>query len=337
MYLAINNIRGRRKLFIRDSSFDPDRNCWLSRDLFDLGGNPALYIEYPGDNAFYLDETLCEQLSGQVDDLDLCELEELFWPFIKKELRDKLEPFYCRSRSKIRERRKKAQKDLGEEQVHVFDKRRIYYLRYGATDQRRISSLPRKYYVELLGKSRDEMEQYFLQLENSLQPREYKEYVYVIFDLPRFFTESFARSVPGGLNQDKLDEYFIGEVCHLHKDKQFWACFPAGNKLHEYLRRYVIMFFDYDFQTGEAWNEYIRDFINSRRFHQQAAAKPAMDMDEIAEIFGEPLEKLQKMNRRALLKLYREKAHELHPDKGGEHDEFVRLTEAYNELSKGMK
>ena len=337
MYLAINNIRGRRKFFIRDSSFDPERNCWLSRDLFDLGSDPAHYIEYPGGNAFYLDEILCEQVADLVHDLDFCELEELFWPFLKKDIRDKLEPFQCRSRSKIREREKKAQKDLGEEQVHVFDKRRIYYLRYGATDQRRISSLPRKYYVELLGKSRDEMEQYFVQLESSLQPREYKEYVYVIFDLPRFFTESFARSVPGGLNQDKLDKYLIGEVCRLHEDQQFWACFPAGNKLHGYLRRYVIMFFDYDFQTGDAWNEYLRDFINSRKSFRYPAAKSSMTLGEIAEIFGEPLEKLQKMNRRALLKLYREKAHELHPDKGGAHDEFVRLTEAYNELLKGMK
>jgi len=336
MYLAINNIRGRRNFFIRDSSFDPDRNCWLSRNLFDLGSNPSDYIEYPGGNAFYLDEELCDRLADQVPDMDPCELEELFWPFIKKDIRDKLEPFQCRSRSKIRERKKKAQKDLSEEQVQIFDKRRILFLRYGLTDQRRIAQLPRKYYTELLGKSRDEIEQYFLQLESSLQPLEYKEYVYVIFDLPQYFTESFARSVPGGLDQDKMDEYFLKEICRLHDDQQFWTCFQAGKKLHEYLRRYVIMFFDYDFQTGDAWNQYIRDFINSRRFHQPAAVKPSMEMDEIVEIFGEPLEELQKMNRRALTKLFRERAHDLHPDKGGEHDEFVRLTEAYNELLKGM-
>ena len=38
------------------------------------------------------------------------------------------------------------------------------------------------------------------------------------------------------------------------------------------------------------------------------------------------------MNKNDLTKLYRQKAHELHPDKGGEHDEFVRLCEAYEEL-----
>jgi hypothetical protein len=309
----------------------------LSRNLFDLGSNPSDYIEYPGGNSFYLDEELCDRLADKVPDMDPCELEELFWPFIKKNIRDKLEPFQCRSRSKIRERKKKAQKDLSGENIHVFDKRRILYLRYGVTDQRRVARLPRKYYTELLGKSRDEIEQYFLQLENSLQPQEYKEYVYVIFGLSRYFTESFARSIPGGLDQNKLDEYFVKEICRLDDDQQFWVCFPAGKSMHEYLRRYVIMFFDYGFQTGNAWDEYLRNFINSKRFHQQAAAKPLMDIDEIVEIFEMEPEKLQKMSRRALTKLYREKAHELHPDKGGEHDEFVRLTEAYNDLLKGMK
>ncbi len=38
------------------------------------------------------------------------------------------------------------------------------------------------------------------------------------------------------------------------------------------------------------------------------------------------------MNKSDLTKLYRQKAHELHPDKGGEHDSFVRLAEAYKQL-----
>ena len=40
------------------------------------------------------------------------------------------------------------------------------------------------------------------------------------------------------------------------------------------------------------------------------------------------------MSRRNLARLYRRKAQELHPDKGGDHDQFVRLTRAYNELMK---
>jgi hypothetical protein len=336
MYLAINIIRGQQKFFIRDSFFDHERNCWLSRDLAELGSNPSDYIEYPGGNSFYLAEEICDQIAEQKPKLDLCELEELFWPFIEQDIRDKLEPFHCRSRYTRKEKKEEAPNQLHEEQVQVFDKRRILFLRYGVTDQRRIGRLPRKYYAELLNKSRDEIEQYLLQMENSLQPSEYKEYVYVIFDLSRYFTESYARSIPGGLNQDKMDEYFVREVCRLHEDKQFWACFPTGETLHEYLKRYLIMFFDYDFQEGGAWDDYIREFMNSRRFHRHVA-KPSFEPDEIAEIFGVAPEELKKMNRRALTKLYRERAHDLHPDKGGEHEGFVRLTEAYNELLKGMK
>jgi curved DNA-binding protein CbpA len=40
------------------------------------------------------------------------------------------------------------------------------------------------------------------------------------------------------------------------------------------------------------------------------------------------------MSRRELIRLYRRKAQELHPDKGGDQDQFVRLTEAYQDLIK---
>jgi curved DNA-binding protein CbpA len=43
------------------------------------------------------------------------------------------------------------------------------------------------------------------------------------------------------------------------------------------------------------------------------------------------------MSRRDLVRLYRRKAQELHPDKGGDHDKFVRLTAAYHEVIKTKK
>jgi hypothetical protein len=55
-------------------------------------------------------------------------------------------------------------------------------------------------------------------------------------------------------------------------------------------------------------------------------------MSEIVEIFGVEEKELHAMNKSDLTKLYRQKAHELHPDKGGEHDEFVRLSEVYDQL-----
>jgi DnaJ-class molecular chaperone len=40
------------------------------------------------------------------------------------------------------------------------------------------------------------------------------------------------------------------------------------------------------------------------------------------------------MSRHELTKLYRKKAKEMHPDKGGGHDSFIKLTAAYNEFLK---
>ena len=330
MYLAEHIINGTRKYVIRISQYNPEANCWQSRDLFDLGRSPWEFIEYPGGNAFYIKDSVCDQLTDQGVDYDPCELEELFWRFIKREIRQKIEPFHCRGRRRSRTAEKK--KISTGQQVRVFDKRRIYYLRCGVVDQCRIDRLPLKYFKALLNKSRDEIEQHILQLEKSLNPREYKQYVYVIFDLQRYFRSSPARSIPQALDQDELDSYFIKDVCRLHQDEFFWTGLEKGDDLHEYLVRYIVMFFDYDFDGGSSWDEYLQNFINSKRFYRPPSLKKTVAVTEIVEIFGVSEEKLYAMNKSELTKLYRLKAHELHPDKGGEHDAFVRLAEAYEQL-----
>jgi len=315
---------------LRDSRYDPDSDCWTSRDLYDLGRAPWDYIIYPGGNSFYIDERVTDQLEEQGFAYDLCELEELLWKFIRYEIRQKLEPFHCRS---LRTKHRRGEKEIsGETNVHVFDKHRMYYLRSGAEDQRRISLLPLRYFKAILNKSRDEIEQYFIQLENCLSPREYKQYTYVIFDLQRYFAGSAARLIPQALDQDELDQRFIKNLCRLNRDKRFWSGFQKGDKLHEYLVKYAVMFFDYEFDGGSAWEEYLQNFINSKRFHSPPVKKVHVEMSEIIEIFGVAVKELHAMNKNDLAKLYRQKAHEHHPDKGGEHDEFVRLTEAYEQL-----
>ncbi len=315
---------------LRDSRFDPDSSCWESRDLYDLGNSPWDYIIYPGGNSFYIDERVTEQLDAQGVAYDLCELDELLWKFVRQEIRQKLEPFHCRG---FRTRRQKEKREKpGEQQFQVFDKRRIYYLRSGVVDQRRIDRVPLRTFSVLLSKSRDEIEQYFMQLEKCLTPREYKEYVYVIFDLQRRFAGLSAHLIPHALDQDELDKNFIKDLCRLHSDKFFWAGFQQKKRLHEYLVRYAVMFFDYEFDGGSAWEEYLQDFINSKRFHRPPVPRSSVPISEVVEIFGVAEKELHAMNKNDLTKLYRQKAHELHPDKGGEHDEFVRLCEAYEEL-----
>ena len=113
---------------LRDSRYDPESNSWMSRDLYDLGWSPWDYIIYPGGNAFYIDEKVTEKLEEQGLTYDLCELEELFWKFIRNEIRQKLEPFHCRG---LRTKYRCGEKDVqGEDSVHIFDKHRLYYLRH---------------------------------------------------------------------------------------------------------------------------------------------------------------------------------------------------------------
>ena len=318
---------------LRDSLYDPGSNCWQSRDLYDLGRSPWDYIEYPGGNAFYIDERVSEQLAAQGVEDDFCELEELLWQFVKRGIRQKLEPFY--SRGLRTERKRGKRENFGEQQIQIFDKRRIYYLRCGVVDQRRISGLPLKSFKAILNKSRDEIEQYLLQLEKSLDPREYKQYVYVIFDLQRYFAGLSARLIPQALDQEELDEYFLKDLNKLHRDELFWVGFQKENQLHEYLVRYAVMFFDYEFDGGSAWEEYLQNFINSKRFHRPPPPQSTVSMTVVVEIFGVSEDVLKAMNKSDLTKLYRQKAHELHPDKGGEHDSFVRLAEAYKQLLRG--
>ncbi len=329
MYLAEHTINGRKKYILRDSCYDPGSNSWLSRDLFDLGWTPWDLIVYPGGNSFYIDEAVSRSLEVQGVDFDLCELEELFWKFIRKEIREKLEPFHCRG---LRARRKQTvMEDAEERDIQIFDRRRMYYLRTGQVDQRRIHSLPSRYFKTLLNKSRDEIEQYIMQLEKNLSPNEYKQYVYVSFDLQQHFASSALRFVPQALDQDELDRCFLKYLCRMHRDQIFWAGIRQEGKLHEYLVRYAVMFFDYEFDGGSAWDEYLNDFINSKRFYRPPSGV-TVSMTEVVEIFEVSEQELQAMSRSDLTKLYRQKAHELHPDKGGEHDDFVRLSEAYDQL-----
>lgn len=329
MYLAEHIIKGRKKYILRNSHYDADAGCWLSRDLYDLGRAPAKFIKYPGGNAFYIDERIGEHLEDQKLVYDECELEELFWPFVKKNIRYKLEPFHCRGLRRGHGRKKG--KNTEEQKIHIFDRRRLYYLRCGAVDQRRISRVPYRLFKSLLDKSRDEIEQYFIQEEKCLKPGEYKQYVYVIFDLQRYFVASSARYVPQALDQEELDRDFLADLCRLHRDEFFWTGFDQDKQLHEYLVRYAVMFFDYEFDGASAWQEYLHSFINSKRFYRPPPTSKVA-MTEIVEVFGVSEEKLQAMDKAELTRLFRQKAHEFHPDKGGEHEDFVRLVAAYKEL-----
>lgn len=337
MYLAQKYINGEARYFIRESYAEED--YFLSRDLIDLGPDPARYIVYPGGNSFYIDEAIENRIQELGKTADPDALEDIFWRFLRPDIKRVLAPFRDREKRHQSIRRKHMPQESPDARIHIFDKRRTHFLKLGQTDQRNIARLPPSIFRKFLSKSRDEIEQMFMDMERQLAIREYKTYAYVIFDLQKYFYESFARSNPQSLNQSKVDEHFIEQVCRLNTDKSFWAGMPFGDRLNDYLVRYVLMYFDYEFGAGAFtfMDEYLRQFINSRRDYRPPHRSGNLTVKEAAAIFGQPNEALKKMGAKELTRQYRQKAQELHPDKGGDHDKFVKLTEAYHELLRSKR
>jgi len=330
LYLAQTKINGAACYFIRESY--PEEDYFLSRNLIDLGPDPDRFIIYPGGNSFYIDEIIEDRIHKLGIKPDSDKLEDIFWRFLRPEIRRALEPFRSREKRHQSNRRKRSPQEDPAARVHIFDKRRTHFLRFGGTDQRNLSRLPPRMFNMLHNKSRDEIEQMFMDMERELAVREFKTYAYVIFDLQHYFDESVARSNPQMLNQNKVDDHFIEQVCRLNADPIFWAGMPSQDGLNEYLVRYVLMYFDHDFASGSLMDEYLRQFINSRREYRPPYKNSTLTLKETSAIFGQTKEELKKMSRKELARRYRQKAQKLHPDKGGDQDKFVKLTEAYHEL-----
>jgi len=333
LYLAQRIIKGKARYFISESFKDGD--CFRSSDLFDLGTNPAKYIVYPGGNAYYIDEVVEDRLCSLGVKVDADDMEDIFWPFLKPEIRRVLE--LTRERAKARRKRvsiKPEEEAKIRTQVSEFDKRRVHYLRCGRMDQGSIERMPVHLYKSLFRRSRDEIEQHFMKMECCLKASELKSYTYVIFNLQRFFTESWAKTMPQGLDQNRVDKHFLEELCRLNRGASFWAGEDVADFLHRYLIRYLIMFFDYDFGPDSFLRDYIKKFMNARRSWRAPATKSTVTFEQASIIFGVKEDILRTMTKRSLVRLYRRMAQKLHPDKGGSHEKFIQLTEAYQKILK---
>ena len=335
MYLAQRNINGKIHYSIRESYREGEH--FLSRDLFDLGTDPAKYIIYPGGNAFYIDPVIEDHLDALDMALPDNNLEDIFWRFLDPDIQRALQHFRHREALSRKSEKSGGRSAKAESSVHIFDKRRLHYLKFGRLEQGYLWLVPQKLFNVLRNKSRDEIEQLFLDMESQLNPREYKAYTYVIFDINQFFNESFAKKRPQYLKQGDIDDHFIEEICSLNRDLTFWAGMQTASRLHEYLVRYVLMYFDYDFASRSWVEDYIRNFINSRRDYQSPFGAGSVSWDEAGAIFGETKDALKTMSRQKLIRIFRRRAQELHPDKGGEPEKFVELTQAYDMLLRTKK
>jgi len=330
MYLARNEVGPRHHHYVLRESY-LSGGVYLSRDLADLGRDPGRFIVYSSETSFHIDEDLLQRLRDKGVTASYSEIEELFFPFIDAYIQNRLQPFRNRHKYGRWQPAAESLRNQALRETHAMDRRRLHFLRLGRTSAETVDKA-QALYVILLEKSRDEIEQLILAQEQALPPREYQQYLFAIFDLQRFFPESYARSIPQALNREQLDTLFVEEVCRLAVDPTFWQGAPPFDCLPPYLVRYLIMYFDAAPEEPNGWARFSR-FTRSRRSHRSASADTGgMSRQQAFTIFGLSGEQLVGLRKKDLTRLYRQKAHELHPDKGGDTEQFILLTAAYEEL-----
>ncbi|MGD9949812.1 MAG: hypothetical protein AB7U29_15230 [Desulfobulbus sp.] len=337
MYLARKEIGPRQQTFILRETYRSG-GVLVSRDLADLGLDPGKVFIYDDDCSFRIDEAFVRHLRALGVAADYTEIEELFFPFMDPYIKHRLQPF--RSRNKYRNWRPAgdALRRRALEETLAMDRRRLHFLRLGRSSaEGETGEKGGALYTILLDKSRDEIEQMLMEQELVLKPREYQSYLFTTFDLQQFFAESYARTMPQALDRDRLDTLFLEAICQLAADETFWRGYPKNPGLQPPLIRYLIMYFDRVPDQTPSWARFCHS-THSRRFHR-SHFKPGerVSRSQAFSIFGLSPAQLSTMRKRDLTRLYRQKALELHPDKGGDPELFIRLTAAYEELLPSLQ
>jgi phage-related protein len=261
------------------------------------------------------------------------DLEQIFWPFLDPAVRRIIRNHAPRRSGKGGKRIARSELAHVQKDLHIFDKRRLYFLRYGSAELREMSSRPMRVYNRLLEKSRDEIEQMIEGMEPTLRQTERRAYTYFIFDLQRFFSSPLARRYPQAMDPDVMDEAFLEEVCRLQADKGLFPDQERADGLDPVLVRYVIMYFDNEFQVPNAEWDYVQDFMRRHRGHRRPVRRrPRLGLEEACKALDIDPALVQHFSLKQLAQQYRKKALECHPDQGGTHEQFISLTRAYKDL-----
>jgi hypothetical protein len=336
MYLAQKKVNGKTHYFLRES-YQRGKH-YFARDLMALGENPTAYLKYPGGNSYYIDTCVEDKLSSKEVFFDYDALDEIFWPFVRPDVRHAIEPFRNRTRDRSRPKRvSNREEDFIRLKVPSFDKRRAHYLKYGVMDQGPVTRMPAMLFRHLINKSRDEIEQRFLTEEGKLNSSELKTYIYVSLDLQRFFPNFLAVKMPQALDQNRVDTQFMEEICRINRTFLKTSESKNSDRLHPYLVRYAFMFFDHEYAGSFLLDDFVNDFIYRHRFHRQPPQQKSVSLDDASRVFNVKKERLENISRKQLTRLYRRKAMKLHPDVGGSQKEFVALTEAYKSILHQLK
>jgi hypothetical protein len=296
-----------------------------SRDLFDLGTKPSQYIVYPGGRGYYFDEKIEESLQQQGLNPNQDDLDRIFWDFLDPAIKRVINGFQ-RTRSP-----RKPSTGQKAEVVHLFDRRRVHYLRFGQMDQGNLSSMSPRLLLHLHDKSRDEIEQRFLHEERILKPRELNRYIWTIFDLNTVSRAACSLDPQPYMSQASVDAGFMAALCDLHQDESFWSGTPSADRLQEYLIRYAIIYFDHAFPIRMPRRNEFSDFMNRHRRYVPPQ-KVRMSMAEAGRLFETDWKQLKQMDARTFTRLYRQQAMKHHPDKGGSQRKFIRLNALYKHM-----
>ena len=173
MYIARLPQQGGTYRYIIRHSY-ADGNCYRSRDLFDLGDDPARFIIYPGGNSFYIDLALEEAIAATGISVSQDELEPLFMPFIAPHIRRVIAAFD----RKARHNSLSADTCIPAGTHHPFDRYRLHFLKLGRVDIQKMACTPDRFYLALQHKSRDEIENDFITAEGILKSRELSHYTF---------------------------------------------------------------------------------------------------------------------------------------------------------------
>jgi hypothetical protein len=327
MYLASLK-RNERFFYQIRRSIETNEENHIYEVLFDLGDTPSDFFTIIEDHIVIFDEDLLKTLERTIKKNPEPVLEKLLFDFLPSMVQQQLLTFKGRTaRYKGRLTPEEIQ-DITR-QIHIFDRRRLYYLRYGAVDQSRLTKMHEKCCRPLLGQSRDEREFYFMEAEKVLDPGFYFQYIFAIFNLKNDFLQSFAPWLPEALVREEVADSFINAICRLQKDPSFWKGEEAGAFLHPHLFRYICMFFDYIPHSPSYENDFSRAFMGQHRTFRWPEPQNHATPEAIVKLFGVSHAALKSMSKTELSRLYRKKALELHPDQGGDAEQFIVLTQIY--------
>jgi hypothetical protein len=305
---------------------------WRNEDLVDLGEDPARFISAAGGGyGFEIQETIREELYRCGIQPGPGELEKIFLPFAPAPLRGKNRKTRRGDRAGHRSRLPGTERSRLTEEIALFDRRRLHYLVWGEFDLSAIGILPIELFLQLADKSRDEIEQDLLQREQLLAPEEYSRYIFSAFNLQTYFIYLETGAVAPGQERDGLDQVFFEELCLINSSSWYWMEDKPPDRFHPHLSRYVVMFLDYDPEPEVSWRDYLRE--HERRPPAFRTGRSAL----AEELFGITGEELLNLSDQDLHILYKKRAKVLHPDHGGDQEQFIRLQQTYESILKGRE